>query len=204
MPIAVQCPSCRKEYQVKDQLGGQTVRCMACQKPMVIPQPATLPAAAVVGAVGQPAGTGKAIKSPAISPEFTQYGLEGPIQRTPDLFGTPIPASAPDPLANHVVMDPGFGSSEYIPAKKEVLNLAYQRVSDDSEPTEKDASTKASNMMSIGITILIFGIGVFVLPFLGLEWSFLSEVPDEVQWGLGVVAGVGGLVMIGIGAASKS
>lgn len=206
MSISVQCPSCQKQYNVKDQLAGQTVRCMACQKPMTIPQMVAaqpIAAGAATGAKpGQPQKVAAVAKTPVVPPEFAQLGLAGPIQRTPDLFGAPPPQQAPDLLANHVVVDPGFGSSEYVPPKKEVLNLAYQRVSDD-EPSETEKKSSANSMISAGIVLIIAGIAAIILPFLNLQWEWLANYPDELQWGLGIVMAVGGLILVIFGSASK-
>ena len=37
MPIAVQCGSCQKQFQARDELAGKTVKCPGCQTPLVIP-----------------------------------------------------------------------------------------------------------------------------------------------------------------------
>jgi len=37
MPIALQCGACQKQFKARDELAGKTVKCPACQTPLVIP-----------------------------------------------------------------------------------------------------------------------------------------------------------------------
>jgi len=103
MPAVVACPKCKAKYKLPDQMVGKPVQCKACQTRFQVGQPRkALP--------DKSAGTAVAPK--AISPEqraeMGKLGIDGPLQSRPDLFGGG-PISAADPLANHVVEDPGFG-----------------------------------------------------------------------------------------------
>jgi hypothetical protein len=47
MPIAYSCPHCGKQFSVAEQYAGQTGPCAGCGKPITVPIPAGMPAAAL-------------------------------------------------------------------------------------------------------------------------------------------------------------
>ena len=106
MPAVVACPKCKAKYNLPDQLIGKPVQCKACSTRFQLGQPRkALP----------DKSAGKAVAANPVSPqqraEMAKLGIDGPFQPRPDLFvGGPI--SPADPLANHVVEDPGFATSD--------------------------------------------------------------------------------------------
>ena len=106
MPAVVACPKCKAKYNLPDQLIGKPVQCKACSTRFQVGQPRkALP----------DKSAGKAVVANPVSPqqraEMAKLGIDGPFQPRPDLFvGGPI--SPADPLANHVVEDPGFATSD--------------------------------------------------------------------------------------------
>ena len=106
MPAVVACPKCKAKYNLPDQLIGKPVQCKACSTRFQVGQPRkALP----------DKSAGKAVVANSLSPQqradMAKLGIDGPFQPRPDLFaGGPI--SPADPLANHVVEDPGFATSD--------------------------------------------------------------------------------------------
>ena len=102
MPIVVACPKCKAKYNLPDHLLGKPVQCKACDARFQVGQPQK--ALATRGKAG-------AVVASSLSPqqqaEMNRLGVQGPLKSRPDLFaGGPI--SPADPLANHVIEDPGF------------------------------------------------------------------------------------------------
>ena len=108
MPLVVTCPQCNAKFKLPDQLVGKPVQCKACQARFQVGKPRkALP--------DQSAGkAGTAVTTRVVSPEqraeMAKLGIDGPLQPRPELFGSG-PISPADPLANHVVEDPGFAGS---------------------------------------------------------------------------------------------
>ena len=105
MPALVACPKCKKKYKLPDNVLGKGVTCTQCgtqfktpaptaQRSMVDPRQA---------AAAQQARTRQAKALNAL-------GVQGSIEKPADLFSNSagMPGTA-DPLANHVIQDPGFG-----------------------------------------------------------------------------------------------
>ena len=132
MPAVVACPKCKKKYHLPDGLLGKPIKCKACETQFKAP--AAKPAAAgtgrtVAGAAQQttqnPAQLAAQQKAQALAQqralELKRLGVEGSIQRAPDIFAGPGPMrGTPDPLANHVIEDPGFGDGSDAIVIKEV------------------------------------------------------------------------------------
>lgn len=106
------CPKCHKKYRVASQNVGKPMKCPACQATFrVAALPASAQPARPQGSAAKPAVQAPA-PVPQIGPvasaaEWKRVGLEGPLAPTPALFPQSVSHGA-DPLANHVVMDPGF------------------------------------------------------------------------------------------------
>ena len=103
MSQIVACPKCRKQYRINPQAVGQKMKCPACQTVFVsgaAPQ-ATAPATRARTVASQP-------PAGAAEQAGRKMGVSGPLAPSPRLFPGELPANAPDPLANHVVEDPGF------------------------------------------------------------------------------------------------
>ncbi len=106
------CPKCHKKYRVASQNVGKPMKCPACQATFrVVAHPASAQPARPQGSAAKPAAQAPA-PVPQIGPvasaaDWKSVGLEGPLAPTPALFPQSVSYNA-DPLANHVVMDPGF------------------------------------------------------------------------------------------------
>ena len=106
MPTAVACPKCKTKYSLPDQLLGKPVKCKSCNTMFKVAPPAA------AGAAQQPARKPAATVPQVNQAELAQMGLDGPINRQPELFGEIPPPQAGNPLGNHVVVDPGFAEIE--------------------------------------------------------------------------------------------
>lgn len=108
MPAVVACPKCQKKYQLPDQMLGKGVKCTQCQTLFK-----AAPARSATGVkYADPRNT--AAKQQALAQHaqaLKAMGVEGTIERPADVFAgaMPMPGTA-DPLANHMVQDPGFGA----------------------------------------------------------------------------------------------
>jgi len=117
MPV-VGCPKCKKKFKLSEEMLGKTVRCSDCQTKFKT-------AASAKRKEGEPkkaAGGKRRKKKPAAAGDKTtgastaslkDLGLSGKLNPQLDLFSQPIPDKrAPNPLGNHALEDPGFGSAE--------------------------------------------------------------------------------------------
>lgn len=105
--IVVACPQCKTRYKLPENARGKVVQCKNCNAKFAAgSQPRTAPPAAQPKnqSTRQPVAAGA-------DPGLQKFGLDGPIRRTPDLFEVPPPGPN-DPLANHVIEDPGFAPIE--------------------------------------------------------------------------------------------
>ncbi len=115
MPIATRCTHCGKAYQVAESTLGKQVKCQACGKAFVVAA-----TTAQAGTAGARAGGGGAVSASAgaesserarIAKLEAELGLQ-PLPPNPNqVFPSQEyhrPRGAPNPLANHIVEDPGF------------------------------------------------------------------------------------------------
>ncbi|MBL8890915.1 MAG: hypothetical protein JNL67_13120 [Planctomycetaceae bacterium] len=112
MPIATRCTHCGKAYQVAESTIGKQVKCQACGKNFVVSRtaeavatPARTPGPTATSANADSAQRAKTAKMEA------EFGLQ-PLPPNPNqVFPSTEyqrPRNIPNPLANHVVEDPGF------------------------------------------------------------------------------------------------
>lgn len=115
MPVAVACPKCKKKYSLPDKMLGKVVKCSKCEAKFKTPAGNAPAGNAKAGQTRKAAANPQRPKAQAASnaqaAEMKKLGIDGPIQRAPELFDSR--AKSPrrgeaDPLANHVVGDPGF------------------------------------------------------------------------------------------------
>ena len=117
MPVAVACPKCKKKYNLPENMLGKPVKCTSCQATFKTP-------ATVGGAAGraqtkvdprqQAAARKRQLEMQQKAKELKQLGVDGPLQRAPDVFdGLGQMRGTPDPLGNHMIDDPGFGEVKY-------------------------------------------------------------------------------------------
>lgn len=89
----IACPKCGRQYQINANLAGKTVKCANCSQSFVVGQTGRPPAAT----------TAPEQRPPSRPAELPSQEL-GSLSK---LFPNQLP-QGPDPLANHVVDDPGF------------------------------------------------------------------------------------------------
>ena len=109
MPAVVACPKCKKKFKLPDEMLGKNVKCPSCEILFKVPGPRS----AASPANAQPQRQADARKQQAARAQaqaLQAMGVQGNIERPADLFsgGAGMPGTA-DPLANHVIQDPGFG-----------------------------------------------------------------------------------------------
>ncbi len=105
--IVVACPQCKTRYKLPENARGKVVQCKNCNAKFAAggqPRTAAPTAQPTNQSARQPVAAGA-------DSSLQKYGLDGPIRRTPDLFEVPPPGPG-DPLANHVIDDPGFAPIE--------------------------------------------------------------------------------------------
>lgn len=101
----IACPKCGRQYQVNANLAGKTVKCASCGQSFVVGQTKQPVTAVVPAQTKQPAGsTALTQRKPPAKPKELPADELGNVSK---LFPNQLPLG-PDPLANHVVDDPGF------------------------------------------------------------------------------------------------
>lgn len=111
MSLIVACPNCQTRYNLPAKFEGKKVKCKSCGKPFA----ASVGAARATAGAGTVAAKPSAQRGPQVDPQaLAKMGI-GALPQQPDPFATPA-ASGPDPLRNHVVQDPGFGTPTEIPS----------------------------------------------------------------------------------------
>ena len=117
--ISFACQKCGRKLKVKAELAGKQAKCPGCGNPLRVPTPkgaATKSATTNRSAKEKPqqVAAGPAKTKQAEQDEFGLGRLGG---GEDELFGgaTPTPANAKhNPLANHVVADPGFAHTDHM------------------------------------------------------------------------------------------
>ena len=129
MPTAVACPNCQQKYSLPDNLIGKPVQCKKCNKKFQIGKPKA--------AAGPAAANNQAnqAKRQAKTAALRQMGLDQ-LNDSPDLFGS-APPPTHDPLANHVVHDPGFGQATTYVAGPEEEPHQYADLFENPEVAKK-------------------------------------------------------------------
>ena len=141
MPIQTACPKCKKAYNLADNFLGKTVKCQACATPFLVRGPGQAVATAASSA------SGRAPNAPAGVPpaqDLSRFDLDGPIVRkSTDIFSgsAAVSAAAPDPLANHVIADPGFTDGKTKKGRKKDKAIAAAAPPPSTAPTNPDKKT---------------------------------------------------------------
>ncbi len=112
MSQIVACPKCHKHYRIDDRAAGQKMKCPQCQTVF----------SAAAGVPG-PAGATTAQPRPSTAPS-SPARTRGQLVAGPQLFPNEVP-TGPDPLANHVIEDPGFAIVDIDEVRRK--RLAQQR-----------------------------------------------------------------------------
>ncbi len=92
----IACPKCKRQYKISADPAGKQMKCPSCQAVFRASTPAAKPPA-------QPQ------PQTAKRPQLAQAGPIQPLAGSPKLFpDQPVVPQGNDPLANHVISDPGF------------------------------------------------------------------------------------------------
>ena len=170
----VACPKCARQYQMPGDPTGQKVQCASCKSVFTIGQPAA------AGAV--------AVAAPQKMPATPQAKL----------FPDSLPGG-PDPLANHVIADPGFAEVDIDEVRRqrearERKNKKYEaddplakfnREQREKKQEEAEQARKTRTGIKIGViggSIYILLLIIFGILAINNEWSFYA------LFGLWVVA----------------
>lgn len=181
MPIATRCTHCGKAYQVAESSLGKQVKCQACGKTFVVAAPAvqagTAGARPGVGS-GAPAAGAESSERARIAKLEAELGLQ-PLPPNPNqVFPKQEyqrPRGAPNPLANHIVEDPGFEdvSEADLEAQRRAEAHARQEEAlrytavDDLDPD--NAKNRAGGTMALVMALVMLALViVFVLYMAGV------------------------------------
>ncbi len=210
MPVVVACPKCKKKYHLPDGLLGKPIKCKACETQFKAP--ARKPAGAGSGQppAQNPAQLAAQQKAQALAQqralELKRLGVEGSIQRAPDIFAGPGPMrGTPDPLANHVIEDPGFGDGSdaiVIKVAKAKPNdpLASMYANPALAPVKKkltDGLKKKKKKVAwhgqLWFRMIAIFVPLFVIAIVISQFEWLSESTNGlVSWVLCGILGIAG------------
>ena len=208
MPVVIGCPKCKKKYSLSDKMLGKTVKCTKCETKFRTPttKPAKKPAPA------NPQIAKAQAQSDQRANEMRKLGIDGPIHREPDIFAgaTRSRPGEADPLANHVVGDPGFSEldQQFVEEEEVAVNpladmyanpaLQQEKVGSKSRPKSDDEpmgkgkkskrkrKRKSKGKGSFLETAWIWSLAIF-LPIFGLS-IVLSFLTDKVGSLIAIIA----------------
>ena len=220
MPVKIACPKCSKSYTLPDSALGKTVKCKACgtafrtRKPDAAAQPTpTRPAA-------RPAKTGArpAPAKPAqpVSPDVSQFGVEGGFQQQPDIFGAPPSPRGGAGLDNFaedgfgeavapIVLGPQGGAPQEVenPYQSVMTNTAIKKNRGKSGGLKRKKSSSGAifdpdryKVARIGMMILLLSGAIFLMAsvFANVVGLFARLLPKMAQ-NLGPAIGIVVLIM---------
>ena len=184
-PVSIiACPKCQRQYKVKGDPTGKSVKCASCQHTFK----------AAVQKVAQSSGAGA---------QQAAAGVGGPMTSQPGLFPDVVPGG-PDPLGNHVVQDPGFADVDVEEIKRARLAAAKKNnkladaysssssIAKMDEEAERKKATKPQNVGYLSFDTL-FGFDGRINRqkywFSSILWSLISSAVA------GVLAGVYNLIL---------
>ncbi len=160
MSQIVACPKCKKQYKISARAAGQKMKCPACQTVFAAPAEAAVAA----GQAGKQPAPAAPVPAKAAAAAPARPGTSSPLAGEPQLFPNEVPVG-PDPLANHVIEDPGFASVDVEQVRR--TRLADERRMGhrlDLDPLDKfkqdranEKADKAAKKKQSKITIL-FGL----------------------------------------------
>jgi len=168
MPIVAVCPSCKKQYQVNEKSIGKSVRCKNCQNVFTVQdsaqkKSASKPAAQKVPAMAA-AGNAGGHSLESINQAGKKFGLN-PLPKNPN-WSMPsqirTAKSGADPLAAHVVTDPGFpyiSAADYQPPglleEKSIAEQYMEAAEEDENENAAGADHGTRNkLFSVYATVL--------------------------------------------------
>ncbi len=155
MSVTVACPECQSRYQVPESAIGKRVQCKNCShvfaatvapersrsKPSVAAKSNAAKSNAAkskaVGEIGPGSTTGVAIASE----RWTQFGIDGPLKRPPEIFQPGLAPPPRDILGNHAA-DPGFLKEEELAARR------AENANDDDTETDDELAQIINNPYS--------------------------------------------------------
>ena len=143
MPFQIGCPKCSREYTLADEMRGKAIRCKECAHAFRIPAATSQPAPnaqtrvnsqppaqqAQRAQVQQPSARAAAPPPQQPAPAqaaASQAGGFTPLRSDNDVFTGQMPNAQVDPLANHVVANPGFtyvDPNKYVPKEETEVDV---------------------------------------------------------------------------------
>ena len=220
MPVKIACPKCSKSYTLPDSALGKAVKCKACgtafrtRKPDATSQPAPAkPAARPAKPSARPT---PAKPAQPVSPDPSQFGVEGGFQKQADIFGAPPSPRGGAGLDNFaedgfgeavapIVLGPQGGPPQVVenPYQSVMTNTAIKKNRSKSGGRKrKKGSSGASfdpdryKVARVGMMILLLSGGIFLMAsvFSNVVGLFASQLPEMAK-NLGPAIGIVMLIM---------
>jgi hypothetical protein len=168
MSINLSCEKCGKLYEMPDSVAGKRARCKQCGHEFRIPVPASVARARTAGSdsSGRPraAGPDSAARSRTAAPDNDPYGLKEAPPRPKPVSYTEEDDLPPPPRMPYKPNKPSKSKSRSS-SRREADPDAFKR----------------------GLWCMFMGIGIFVLPFFGLQFRWAAFLPEAAQLGIGVL-----------------
>jgi hypothetical protein len=187
MPIAFSCHECDRRYQANEDLAGKRIKCKQCGTGLKVPgsrSPAPSSSPATRTAV-LAAATPRAAAARSSGRAFDAYGLDDE-----------APASRSDPFDIYDVDEAAPKTTAAAPGDAGVSRRAGPA---QKAPKKKrrEGSTRADDgsMRSWGNSLIVIGLGSFVLPLFGLQFKIIN-IFGAYQGIAGIVAAVLGLILV--------
>ena len=189
MSIVAQCTNCGKKYKVADDAVGKQVRCQACQTTFTVA--AAKAAVAAGSSTGQKRAPSAAMPSAGAAQQQAlakKLGL-APLPRNENAIFPEQPfrrsAGQADPLANHVVYDPGFSTvsvADYhatqMPKEQSMHDYMAEIEKEEgwAEKKEKSEMSPQTLYLLTGIAPLVVGLLAGIVAMVGFmdaaDWVF--------------------------------
>ena len=220
MPVKIACPKCSKSYTLPDSALGKAVKCKACgtafrtRKPDATAQPTSAKSAARPAKPG--ARPAPAKPAQPVSPDVSQFGVEGGFQQQPDIFGAPPSPRGGAGLDNFaedgfgeavapIVLGPQGGAPQVVenPYQSVMTNTAIKKNRGKSGGLKRKKGNSGASfdperykVARIGMMILLLSGAIFLMAtvFSNVVGLFASQLPEMTK-NLGPAIGIVMLIM---------
>ena len=220
MPVKIACPKCSKNYTLPDSALGKAVKCKACgtafrtRKPDATAQPTSAKSAARPAKPG--ARPAPAKPAQPVSPDVSQFGVEGGFQQQPDIFGAPPSPRGGAGLDNFaedgfgeavapIVLGPQGGAPQVVenPYQSVMTNTAIKKNRGKSGGLKRKKGNSGASfdperykVARIGMMILLLSGAILLMAtvFSNVVGLFASQLPEMTK-NLGPAIGIVMLIM---------
>ena len=220
MPVKIACPKCSKSYTLPDSALGKAVKCKACgtafrtRKPDATAQPTSAKSAARPAKPG--ARPAPAKPAQPVSPDVSQFGVEGGFQQQPDIFGAPPSPRGGAGLDNFaedgfgeavapIVLGPQGGAPQVVenPYQSVMTNTAIKKNRGKSGGLKRKKGNSGASfdpdrykVARIGMMILLLSGAILLMAtvFSNVVGLFASQLPEMTK-NLGPAIGIVMLIM---------